>query len=149
MEFNNNKLEELIAKYEDATATLDEEQYLQKYFTTQDVAPHLEHYKYLFTYFKAAKTETLSLKLPLPLPKKKVNYKWLSIAVVLVLAVGFYAQYNFTNTQKQDKEVLLAYQQTRMALELLSNNLNTGTEKVKYLSSFEQTTNQIFKINNQ
>ena len=147
MEFNNKKTEELIVKYEAATTSLNEEQYLQQYFTTQDVAPHLAHYKYLFTYFKAAKTETLSLKLPLP--KKKVNYKWLSMAAVIVLAVGFYAQYNFINTQKQDREVLLAYQQTKMALELLSNNLNTGTEKLKYLSSFEQTTNQIFKINNQ
>ena len=149
MEFNNKKTEDLIAKYEAGNTTLDEEQYLQQYFTSQNVAPHLEHYKFLFTYFKAAKTENLAVDLPSLLPKNKINYRWLSMAAVLVLAVGFYAQHNLLNTEKQDKEVLLAYEQTKMALELLSTNLNTGTEKVKYLSSFEQTTNQIFKINNQ
>ncbi len=146
MEFNSTKIEQLIAKYKEANTTLDEEQYLQHYFTTQQIPPHLEQYVMLFGYFKHAKKEQLQQKITLP--KKTRNYNWLAVAAVFVLAIGFYAQNIFINTKKQDKAVLLAYQQTKMALQLLSNKLNAGTEKVSYLSNFEQTTNQIFKINN-
>jgi len=146
MEFNNTKIEKLIAKYNEANTTLDEEQYLQQYFTTQQVAPHLMPYKMLFGYYKQVKKEEVAKAISLP--HKKINYRWLSIAAAFILAVGFYAQYTFINTKKQDEEVRLAYQQTKMALQLLSINLNNGTEKVSYLSNFEKTTNQIFKTNN-
>ncbi len=147
MEFNITKIEKLIVKYNAVTTTLDEEQYLQQYFTTQQVPQHLQQYMVLFSYYKEAKKEVLNTTILLP--NKKINYRWLSIAGAFILAVGFYAQYTFTNTKKQDKAVLLAYQQTKMALQLLSNNLNNGTEKVLHLSNFENITNQIFKNNNQ
>lgn len=146
MEFSSKKIEQLIEKYNDANTTLDEEQYLRQYFTTQQVPPHLTPYKMLFNHFKQVQKEALAQEISLP--RKKINYRSIAIAAMFILAVGFYVQNRFINTKKQDETVLLAYQQTKMALQLLSNNLNTGTQKVSYLSNFEQTTNQIFKTNN-
>ncbi len=143
MEFKICEIEELIAKYEVANTTLVEEQYLQQYFTTQNVPPHLQQYVLVFGYFKNAKKETLPQQIFVP--QKMVNYKWLSVAVLLIFAVGFYTKRNIVNTKNQKKEVALAYKQTKLALQLLSNNFNKGTEKIAYLVKFEKIKHQIFK----
>lgn len=139
-----NNIEKILEKYLEAETSIAEEKELRSYFSSSSVAPHLEQYKYLFQYFTNAKNETSSKSVPLK-PRKN-NYKWLTIAASLVLAIGFYT-FNEVKSKNQEKEALQAYFQTKEALQLLSSNFNTGTEKMLYLKEFDNTKNQIFKTN--
>ncbi|NQY29597.1 MAG: hypothetical protein HRT69_08995 [Flavobacteriaceae bacterium] len=142
MELNN--IEKIIEKYLEAETSIAEEKELRSYFSSENVAPHLEQYKYLFQYFTIAKNETSSKSVPLK-PRKN-HFKWLTVAASLVLAIGFYT-FNEVKTNNQEEEALQAYYQTKEALQLLSSNFNTGTEKMLYLNKFDNTKNRIFKTN--
>jgi len=140
MELNN--IEKILEKYLEAKTTIAEEKELRNYFSSSNVPAHLEQYKHLFQYFTIAKNETSSKSVPLK-PRKK-SYKWLTVAASLILAIGFYTSQH-TKSDTQEEEALLAYYQTKKALLMVSNNFNTGAEKVGYLNQFEVATNQIFK----
>jgi len=142
MELNN--IDKLIEKYLEAETSIAEEKELRSYFSSENVAPHLEQYKYLFEYFTIAKNETTHKTIPLK-PRKNY-YKWFTVAASFVLAFGFYT-YNNVKSNTQEEEALLAYYQTKKALQLVSSNFNIGAEKVGYLNEFENTKNQIFKSN--
>jgi len=142
MELNN--IDKLIEKYLEAETSIAEEKELRSYFSSENVTPHLEQYKYLFKYFTIAKNETTHKTIPLK-PRKNY-YKWFTVAACFVLAFGFYT-YNNVKSNTQEEEALLAYYQTKKALQLVSSNFNIGAEKVGYLNEFENTKNQIFKSN--
>jgi len=142
MELNN--IDKLIVKYLEAETSITEEKELRSYFSSQNVAPHLEQYKYLFEYFTTAKNETSHKTIPLK-PRRNY-YKWFTVAASLILAFGFYT-YNNVKSNTQEEEALLAYYQTKKALQLVSTNFNIGAQKVGYLNEFENTKNQIFKTN--
>lgn len=142
MELHN--IEKLIEKYLEAETSITEEKELRNYFSSSNVAPHLEQYKYLFQYFTIAQNETSSKSVTLK--PRKINFKWLTVAASLVLAFGFYT-FNNVKSSTQEEEALLAYYQTKKALQLVSSNFNIGAQKVGYLNEFEKTKNQIFKSN--
>ena len=142
MELNN--IDKLIEKYLEAETSIAEEKELRSYFSSKNVTPHLEHYKHLFEYFTSAKNETSHKTVPLK-PRKNY-YKWFTVAASFVLAFRFYT-YNHVKSNTQEEEALLAYYQTKKALQLVSSNFNIGAEKVGYLNEFENTKNQIFKSN--
>lgn len=158
-----NNIETLIEKYENGKTTLREEQQLKAYFATQEVPAHLESYKIMFQYFSATKQEQFTKHVPLK-PKKNNLYKWISVAAVAVLMVSVF---KLTNTQKGldalSHEQLMAYNQTKEALNLLSAKLNNGArslnaltlasdklekgvKQISYINEFKTTTNRIFKI---
>jgi len=142
MELNN--IEKLIEKYLEAETSIEEEKELRSYFSSPNVAPHLKQYKYLFQYFTIAKNETSNKSVTLK--TRKINFKWLTVAASFILAIGFYT-FSEVKNNNQEKEALQAYFQTKEALQLLSSNFNTGTEKMLYLNKFDNTKNQIFKTN--
>lgn len=142
MELHN--IEKLLEKYFEATTTVAEEETLKAYFLQGDVAPHLQEYTTMFTYFSNAKEETFTKQVPLK-PRKR-NYKWLSVAAVAavaVLALGIY----FGNDYREQKEAEYVLQETEKAFSLIAQNLNKGTEKLVYLNKFEEATNKIYKTN--
>lgn len=160
-----NKIEELIEKYENATTTLQEEAQLKAYFKSDDVAPHLEHYKPMFHYFSQSKQETYAKDIPMPKPfgtRKTRLYQWISVAAVAVVMLGLIVPTFMGPTEEEKQEALLAYNQTMEALSLVSigmnegkqqlnslvlvsDNLNEGIEEAGRLSEFAKTTNRIFK----
>ncbi len=150
MELDN--IEKLIAKYFEANTTVAEEELLKKYFAQGNVPEHLASYTPIFNYFAAAKQEQFDKEVVLEsdasAKKMKFNYKWLSVAAVGLLFFGVY----FGNTYFEQKEkermaTEYAYQETKKALDFLSENFNKGTEKVAYLNQFEKTKQKIYNNN--
>jgi len=132
------KIEKLLEKYFEATTTVAEEETLRTYFSQEDVAPHLEQYVSMFQYFSKTKEEQFTKQVPL---KTKNNfYKWSSVAAVAVLVFGIY----FGNEYQERKEAEYAYEQTKKALNLLAENFEKGTQKVSYLTKFEETKQKIY-----
>jgi hypothetical protein len=147
MEFN--KMEALLEKYFEGETSIVEENELKNYFSSPNVAPHLEQYKPLFGYFTEAGKEKLEKNVPLTPKKQKVA--WLSIAasIVVMLGIGTYTYFN-VNTVTESKELGTyddpeeALAATQKALAMLSNNVNVGIEGVQYLQVYEITKNKAF-----
>ena len=151
MEFN--KIEDLLEKYFQGETSIAEENQLKEYFSSSNVAQHLEQYKPMFGYFSQVKEQKSTQEIPLK--AKKRNVAWLSIAasVVVLLGIGTYffvSEKNATPAVAQselgtydDPEEALAA--TQKALALLSNNVNVGIESVQYIQEYQQSKNKIFK----
>jgi len=151
MEFN--KIEDLLEKYFQGETSIAEEKELKNYFSSPNVAQHLEQYKPMFGYFSQVKEQKSTQTIPLK--TKKRNVAWLSIAasVVVLLGVGTYFYVSEKNaapavaqtelgTYDDPEEALAA---TQKALALLSSNVNVGIESVQYIKEYEQSKNKIFK----
>nr|WP_199000061.1 hypothetical protein [Flavobacterium sp. ASV13] len=151
MEFN--KIEDILEKYFQGETSIAEEKQLKEYFSSPNVAQHLEQYKPMFGYFSQVKQQKSTQEIPLK--TKKRNVAWLSIAAsaVVLLGVGTYfymSEKNITPVVMQselgtydDPEEALAA--TQKALALLSSNVNVGIESVSYIQEYEQSKNKIFK----
>jgi len=151
MEFN--KIEDILEKYFQGETSIAEEKELKEYFSSPNVAQHLEQYKPMFGYFSQVKEQKSTQEIPLK--TKKRNVAWLSIAAsaVVLLGVGTYFYVSEKNTTQvvaqselgtyDDPEEALAA--TQKALALLSNNVNVGIESVNYIKEYEQSKNKIFK----
>ncbi|CAA9201377.1 hypothetical protein [Flavobacterium collinsii] len=148
-----NKIEDVLEKYFEGETTIAEENQLKEYFSSPDVAQHLEQYKPMFGYFSQVKEQKSTQTIPLETKKRKVA--WLSIAAsaVVLLGVGTYfyvSEKDVTpvtaqtelGTYDNPEEALAA---TQKALALLSNNVNVGIESVQYIKEYEQSKNKIFK----
>lgn len=151
MEFN--KIENILEKYFQGETSIAEEKELKDYFSSPNVAQHLEQYKPMFGYFSQVKEQKSTQEIPLK--TKKRNVAWLSIAasVVVLLGVGTYFYVSEKNaapavaqtelgTYDDPEEALAA---TQKALALLSSNVNVGIESVQYINEYEQSKNKIFK----
>lgn len=131
-------IEKLLEKYFEAETTVAEEKQLKAYFSSQNVAPHLEQYAGLFNYFTKAKEEQLDKNIPLK-PKKKSVLKWFNVAAVVLFASYFgYNQYMDYKRQQ-------LFEETKEALFFVSQNLNNGTKNLVHINEIENSKNQIFK----
>lgn len=166
MAFQIRDIEQLLEKYDNAQTSLQEEQQLKHYFAQEEVVPHLQHYKAMFSYFQETKTEQFTKDIRLK-PKKIRIYKWASVAAVIAI------MFSVTFLNKPDskrsledlsEEELLVYNQTKEAFTLLSSrfnqgvnslnalaiashNLEKGVKQVGLINEFGKTTNKIFKTN--
>jgi hypothetical protein len=144
----SNKIEQLLELYFEGETTSTEEKELQYYFSSSNVAPHLEQYKPLFNYFSQAKKQEYLKEFPKQ--HKNPKLRWISIAasVVVLLGVGSYLFLNESHENKDlgtydDPEI--AFRETQKALALLSNHVNTGIESVHYIEEYQNSKNLIFK----
>lgn len=148
-----DKIENILEKYFQGETSIAEEKELKEYFSSSNVAQHLEQYKPMFGYFSQVKEQKSTQEIPLQ--TKKRNVAWLSIAAsaVLLLGIGtfFYVSQKPANhvvaqtelgTYDNPEEALAA---TQKALALLSSNVNVGIESVQYVKEYEQSKNKIFK----
>ncbi|WP_242085130.1 hypothetical protein [Aestuariivivens sediminis] len=152
-----NDIEKLLNKYEKGETSLKEEQVLKTYFTSDTVAPHLEMYKPMFTYFLVNQQEQFTKDIPLK-TKRIFIYKWISVAAVVVLMLGIFFNKPGDVGTIDDPEV--AFNEISKSLAMISNQMNKGTSTVGYLnevnkgtstlgylSEIENTTSIIFKTN--
>ena len=145
-----DKIEKLVTKYFEAETSIAEEKELKAYFSSPDVAPHLEQYKPLFGYAVHAKQEQYTASIPVKNTKKAGMY-WLSIAATVIVLLGVslftFNQYKQPNAADlgtyNDPEVAL--KETQKALAMISEHVNKGIGSMSYLSVYEQSKNKIFK----
>ena len=152
-----DKIEIILEKYFQGESTIAEEKELKDYFSSPDVAQHLEQYQPMFGYFSQVKEQKSTQEIPLITKSrdKKRNMAWLSIAasVVVLLGIGTFMYVSEKNTAPvvaqselgtydNPEEALAA---TQKALAMLSNNVNVGIESVQYIQEYEQSKNKIFK----
>ncbi|WP_303315975.1 hypothetical protein Q4Q34_13440 [Flavivirga abyssicola] len=145
-----NNIEDLLEKYENGETTLKEEQQLKHYFSKETVAPHLEMYKPMFTYFLGNQQEQFTKDLPLK-TTRTFNYKWISVAAVAVLMLGFYfnqstetCQENLVGTICEPEE---AFNEVTKSLAMISSHFNKGTSTVNYLSEVNKGTATLDYLN--
>lgn len=151
-------IEKLLDKYLDAETTLQEEQTLQEYFTSNNVAPHLQEYSMMFGYFKQSKDETFTKTIQLKPEKTKKNWKWLSVAASVVLLFSVFMgneEYKKYQQRKQFAQIKEALQLVSVnlnkgndALYAVSNNLKKGNDAIEQLGTYEETVNKVIKTVN-
>jgi hypothetical protein len=145
-----DRIEKLVDKYFEGETSIAEEKELKAYFSSSDVAQHLEQYQLVFGYFSQAKQEQFNATIPLQ-SKKQTKVVWLSIAasVVVMLSIGYFAYQNVSETNQESLGVIddpeVAFRETQKALALISKHVNTGIESVNYLGEYQQSKNKIFK----
>lgn len=140
-------IENLLEAYFEGQTTLEEEKQLQNYFNNEKVADNLLQYKPIFAGLEFARQEKSNREFQMPSAKpRKIKNWWYSVAAMLILAVGvggfYYSQPHYT---LEEKEALAAFEKSKEALFLLSENLNKGTEKLTYVGQFEETKDRIFE----
>jgi hypothetical protein len=135
-------IEQLVEKYLNAETTLQEETTLRNYFKEGIVAPHLQEYSYMFTYFATIKDETYTKTIKLePKKSKKRNFKWLSVAASVMLLFSV-----FVGKQEYDRyQAKKIYAQVSKGLQLLSTNLQKGEQAVAQLYLHENKVNNALK----
>ena len=137
-------IEKLVEKYLDAETSIKEEQLLQEYFTSNNVAPHLEEYAVMFSYFKQSKNETFTKTIELKPKKTKKNFKWLSVAASVVLLFTAY----LGNTEYEKYQQRKVFAQVKDALQQVSANLNKGNDALYAVSNnFNKGKNAIVQVN--
>jgi hypothetical protein len=143
-----NRIETILEKYFQGETSISEEKELKNYFSSSDVAQHLEQYKPLFGYFSEAKAQ--EFKQTVPLQAKKHNVAWLSIAASVVVLLGistftYLHQPEETNDLGTYESPEEAFEATQKALSMLSKNVNVGIESVTYINEFQNSKELIFK----
>ena len=143
-----NRIETILEKYFQGETSVSEEKELKSYFSSSDVAQHLEHYKPLFGFFSKAATQ--EFEQTIPLKTKKRNVKWLSIAASVVVLLGI-STFTFLHQPKQSSDLgtyespEAAFEATQKALSMLSKNVNVGIESISYIDEFQNSKELIFK----
>lgn len=169
-----NHIDLLLRKYYEGESTPEEEKLLLDYFSTESVPSYLQKEKELFLalYSKEescipdglesrlsdcidlwAKQESIPVK-----QKKSVYLRWAAIAACLILAVSVTLFVSHQRTIQKNAELAKLesnqeiYEQTKLALALVSNKLNAGIDQVQQTKSELDKANKIlnsqFKIHN-
>ena len=148
-----DRIEKLIDKYFEGETSIAEENELKTYFSSLDVAQHLQQYQPVFGYFSQAKAEEFKAEIPLNTKKGNVAV-WLSIAASFVIMLGV-GTFMYLNTIEEAPSTATAYgtyddpekalAETEKALALVSEHLNTGIESVSYINEYNNSKNKIFK----
>ncbi|MEZ4882821.1 MAG: hypothetical protein R2775_10720 [Flavobacteriaceae bacterium] len=145
MELANIKI--LLDAYFEGATSLEEEKTLQDYFNNETVADDLVQYQPIFVGLKTAKAERTSRAFKLPESKPK-TFKawWYSAAAILVVAFGvgsfYFSRPHYT---QEEKEALAAFEKSKNAMLLLSENLNKGAEQLTFVKQFTITKDKIFE----
>lgn len=141
------QIEILLEKYFEGETTLQEEKELKAYFSSNNVAPHLDVYVPMFTNFQKQKEIQFTKALPLQ-PRKRNNVKWIGVAASVVVLFGTLLYFNNQNTSKDlgtFSSPEEAFLETQKALHMVSLEVNKGVKSMEVLNEYEKTKKTIFK----
>ncbi|QAA83068.1 hypothetical protein EI546_15695 [Aequorivita sp. H23M31] len=144
----SHNIENLLTAYFEGASSLEEEAILLDYFNNQKVATHLLQYKPIFVGLSAAQKETSkrSFELQISTNTPKIKTWWYTVAAMIVVAFGIGAFY-FSQPQlsQEEREALVAFENSKKAMLLLSENLNKGTQQLLYVNQFELAKDKFWK----
>lgn len=143
MELTN--IEKLLVKYENAETTLEEEDVLRTYFTSNKVAPHLREYQLIFNYYKSNADKTYTKKIILN--TKIINNNWRTIVASVILLLSTYLGLHIINQYNEKKQAAKNIAQITNVLKLVSSHLKKGNQALEKLHVYEDSMNRIFKNN--
>ena len=130
-------IEKLVEKYKNADTTLEEEMILSNYFTRGSVAPHLQEYVSVFTYFEIIKNETFKKNIQLePKNSKKKGIKSMFVAaslMIVLISTVCLAKYEYDKFQAEKQ-----FAQITEGLKLLSSHLKKGEEALENLYVYQK-----------
>ena len=149
-----DRIDILLKKYDAAETSLAEEQELQEYFDSGQVAQRHKAYQLMFSFSAFSRKETTDVTPQLKPEKRKSRLKpqsWMYAAamIALIFSIFFFKnQDSSLNSENlgQLTEEEMAYQQTKQTLQMISKLMNEGKEDLKYLKEFSNPTEKI--INN-
>lgn len=134
-----DKIEILLEKYENATTTLAEEQWLKSIFEKEEIPTHLQSYKMLFNTYTAFKVETFEQKLKV----NKIAFNWKYISIAASVLILFSVSIIYQQYEKKQKATA-AFAETKKALDMLSHQMNKGNLAFVQLKEYQYTTDKIF-----
>ncbi len=143
-----DKIEKLLARYDEGETSLAEEKELRAYFRNNEVSEELQAYKLMFAFAREQKQESFVEK---PKTSSKSRYAWTSIAAMLIIALGIYF-FNDSARTIGDSNVAslsqeeMTLEQTKETLKMVSEFMNEGTADLKYLKEFNNTKNKIIQL---
>lgn len=145
-------IETLLDKYFEAETSGTEEAQLKSYFSSGEVAPHLQQYIPMFCYFEQAGKEHLTKEVTYAPSNSKFSagkrklYSWVAVAASIIILLGIVVQQeNQVNELGTYEDPELAMQKTMEALEMMSFYMNAGTEELGYIEEFNNATDKIVK----
>lgn len=143
------KIEQLLEAYFEGNTTLAEEAVLQDFFTTGEVPEQLRPFAPIFASQVIAREEQFTRTIELPVEKTKSTlWKWsIAASVVIALGVGSLLFFQNDGLTAEQEEALMAYNQAKETMLLLSENLNKATSKVTIIDEFAEGTSTINLIN--
>lgn len=143
MEYNKLKIQNLLYLYEQGKTTLEQEQFLRTYFSSEDYDDEFEAYALLFSYFQNQKEAYIQLE---NTPKEKTNFShWFRVVASVCIVLGGLWFYESYTQQQEIEKAKYAFETTQKALNLLSVNMNQGLEKLEYVEVFNEQKNHLLK----
>ncbi len=151
MNMATDNIEKILEKYFEGESTIAEENDLQTYFLSSNVAQHLTQYAPLFKFYDDEKFIERKHKLRPALQQRNIALLSIAASAVILISVGTFLFYN-NETPKSTAYGTFetpekAFEETQKALNLLSENVNVGVQSVQYINEFENSKNKIFKTN--
>jgi hypothetical protein len=159
---NSREIEELLAKYYEGETSLAEEERLRTFFATETVPPHLASHASLFVFFSKEAKEVMpdpdfetkfleKIETPvIPITRDHSRlYTVLSAAASVLLLAGMFFTFYLSRPKPVEGTVTnpqLAYAEVSKALMMVSQNFNSGIEKLHPLGSFGKGMEQATKF---
>lgn len=142
-----DKIDKLLEAYFEGATSLEDEAILMDYFNNHKVADHLLQYKPIFVGLSAARNERSSSDFKLEeTSSKTIKPWWYAAAGMFVVAVGIGSLFlSQPQLSQEEKEALVAFEKSKKALMMLSENLNKGTQQLSFVNQFSETKEMFWK----
>ncbi len=144
----SDKIDKLLTAYFEGSTSLEEEAMLLDYFNNQKVADHLLQYKPIFVGLSAARKEESSRNFELEKnkPRKFIKSWWYAVAAMVIVALGIGGFYfSQPEMSQEEREALMAFENSKKAMIFLSENFNKGTQQLLYVNQFDIEKDKFWK----
>ncbi len=157
MNLDYKNIDNILNKYFEGLTSLEEEQSLRRYFTSENIAAAHKPYKALFQYFENDKTVTNPKVIRLKdKPKTYKMYYAASVALLIGLGLVWLLQSdlkNKLNFQDSSATIQISNPNPQMKkdaekeIKKFAQNIDQGLKKTGALSIFGSTTKKVFNLN--